>query len=90
MSEPQKRERPAGTRANAEESTSSAIVGHASLDRKTVDTLRARAALAGYELSVAQNMDGRTICTFARHGRARVFSHPHDVQAFLAQVGDGK
>lgn len=55
-------------------------------DDKVVATLQARFALLGHALTVEER-SGRTIYTVSRWGQARVFSHLHDVQAFLTQIG---
>ncbi len=84
----QKRERPAGTRANAEENTESiAIVEHAFADRKTISTVTARAARLGYMTRVTDLPGSRRIYAFERMGQSHVYGHAHDVDAFLARVG---
>lgn len=57
------------------------------LDRKTFDALRARFAKRGYQLHrVYRAHDGRATCHARRWAQTRVFSHPHDLSAFLAVV----
>lgn len=91
MNMAQKRERPAGTRANAEENTENAvIVDHPLIDHKSISTLRARAALLGYEAWISTFSDGRTTFAFRRHNQSRVFCHVHDVEAFFAQIGGAR
>lgn len=56
--------------------------------RKDFDTLRARFARKGYVLErVFRAGDGRATYHARRSGQARIFSHPHDVIAFMAQIG---
>jgi hypothetical protein len=57
------------------------------LNRKEFDTLRARFARRGYRLQrVFRAGDGRPTYHASRTTQTRVFSHPHDVGAFLAVV----
>lgn len=91
MNLPQMCERPEVSRANGEGSTEEgSILGHAFAHGKTLDTLKARAAIAGFDTRVARNRDGRMTVSFERFGTARVFTHPHDAEAFLAQVRGDK
>jgi hypothetical protein len=56
---------------------------------KCVATLKAQFALAGHEMRILRNTDGRVLYEVRRWGRARVFSTLHDTQAFLTQVSGG-
>jgi hypothetical protein len=56
---------------------------------KSVATLKAQFALAGHEMRILRNTDGRTLYEVRRWSHARVFSTLHDVQAFLTQVTGG-
>ncbi|VTU28414.1 hypothetical protein [Variovorax sp. PBL-E5] len=88
MTGPQKRESPlAGGQFAGETTEEVLIVGHVGADSKTVATLKAKFALAGHEMTVARNRDGRVICTVSRWGQARSFTHFHDVEEFLRQIG---
>lgn len=87
----QKCERPEGSRANAEENAeNTAIVSQGFKDRKVVETLRARAALAGHEAQLEANVDGRLMLIFRRLGQSWVFTHHHDASAFLVQQGSAR
>lgn len=61
-------------------------VGSTAPDDKTFSTLQAKFALLGHTLT-ASTTAGRTLYTVSRWGQSRVFSHLHDVDAFLRQVG---
>jgi hypothetical protein len=55
--------------------------------RKEFDTLRARFAMLGFELSrVFRVGDGRPAYHVTRNGSSRVFSHPHDLQGHLSML----
>lgn len=56
------------------------------LDPKLVDTLRARAALAGFEL--VQLPDGAFIAS--RWGLHRELAHAADVERFLTRIAPGR
>ena len=53
---------------------------------KAFSTLQAKFALLGHTLT-ASDQAGRILYTVSRWGQSRVFSHLHDVDAFLRQVG---
>jgi hypothetical protein len=89
VNDTQKRERPEGSRANAEESTErERIVDDTFADCKAISTLQAQFALLGHEMTVARHGTNRAICSVVRHGQRRTFSHVHDLRGFLAQIGD--
>lgn len=54
---------------------------------KTVATLRARAALAGWTLASFTDADGQTAYTLCRWGMARTLPDLAAVALFLRQVG---
>ena len=54
---------------------------------KTLANLRAQFALAGHEMRVVRNRDGRVLYEVSRWGQTRVFSTVHDVAAFHVQIG---
>lgn len=71
----------------ATESKRTPILGPQHIDRKEFDTLRARFERRGYTLQrVYRAGDDRPTFHAARTAQTRVFSHPHDVGAFLAVV----
>lgn len=73
--------------ATAQESKRIAILGPRIMDRKELDTLRARFALRRYVLQrVHRADDGRVTYHVTRNTQTRVFSHPHDLAGFLAVV----
>jgi len=73
--------------ATAQESKRTAILGPQTMDRKELDTLRARFARRGYALQrVRRADDGRVTYHVTRNTQSRVFSHPHDLAGFLAVV----
>lgn len=75
------------TPATAQESESTVILGPHAMDRKELDTLRARFARRGYVLQrVRRADDGRVTYHVTRNTQTRVYSHPHDVGGFLAVV----
>lgn len=75
------------TLATAQETKRTAILGPQHIDRKEFDTLCARFARRGYTLQhVYRAGDGRPTFHATRTAQTRVFSHPHDVGAFLAVV----
>lgn len=57
-----------------------------STPEKQFSTTQAQFALKGHRLE-KDTRDGKTIYTVSRWGQSRVFSHLHDVQGFLAQIG---
>ena len=57
-----------------------------STPEKQFSTTQAHFALKGHTLK-QDTSDGKTIYTVSRWGQSRVFSHLHDVQGFLAQIG---
>lgn len=77
--------------SNAERSAEGEGISHSSFqDRKQLSTLRARAALCGLELRLTSRRDGPTTCAFDRMGESHVFTHAHDIEAFLARVGGSR
>lgn len=63
------------------------ILGPQHIDRKEFDTLRARFARRGYTLQrVYRAGDAYPTYHATRTAQTRIFSHPHDVGAFLAVV----
>ena len=55
---------------------------------KQIATLQAQFALHGHTLQISKRADGgRVTYTVSRWGQSRCFSHVHDLQAFLAQIG---
>jgi hypothetical protein len=63
------------------------IVDERAQSDKTYATLAAKFALLGHELHVRAYEGGRRIFEVRRWGHARTFSHEHDLQAFLTQIG---
>ena len=60
------------------------------MSRKEFDTLRARFARRGYVLTrVYRADDGRVTYHITRNTQTRIYSHPHDLAAFLA-VAEGR
>lgn len=75
------------TPATAQESKRTTILEPQTMDRKEFDTLRARFACRGFALArVFRTDDGRPTYHVTRHSQTRVFSHPHDVGAYLSVV----
>lgn len=75
------------TPATAQESKRTAILEPHSIGRKEFETLRARFARRGFTLSrVFRADDGRPTYHVGRSMQTRVFSHPHDLGAYLAVV----
>lgn len=63
------------------------ILGAQPWTRKEFDTFRVRFARKGYVLQrVIRFDDGRTTYQVRRSGQARIFSHGHDLVAFLSVV----
>lgn len=57
-------------------------------DDKTFHTIAARFALKGHALNrTVRADDGRVTYIVSRWAQSRVFTHWHDVQAFLVMVG---
>lgn len=74
----------------AQESKRTAILEPHTMDRKEFDTLRARFARRGYVLQrVRRADDGRITYHVTRNTQTRVYSHPHDLAAFLAVAEGG-
>lgn len=77
------------TPTTALESKRTQILGPQLIDRKEFETLRARFACRGYTLQrVFRAADGHPTYHVSRNTQTRVYSHPHDVRAFLA-VAEG-
>lgn len=75
--------------ATAQESKRTAILGPQTMGRKDFDTLRARFARRGYVLErVFRAGDGWPAYHVTRNTQTRIYSHPHDLAAFLA-VAEG-
>ena len=56
--------------------------------QKEIATLQAQFALLGHTLRTSKLADdGRVTYTVSRWGQSRCFSHVHDLQAFLTQIG---
>jgi hypothetical protein len=71
----------------AYESKRTPILEPQRIERKEFETLRARFARRGYVLQrVYRADDGRPTYHASRTSQTRVFSHPHDLGAFLAVV----
>jgi hypothetical protein len=86
-----KSENPAATGQNANQNSNDDILPTAENVGKQIATLQARFALLGHTLQTAKREnDGRVTYTIARWGQSRSFTHLHDVQAFLAQIGGAK
>lgn len=76
--------------ATAQESKRTAILGPQAMCRKEFDTLRARFARRGYVLTrVYRADDGRVTYHITRNTQTRIYSHPHDLAAFLAVAEGG-
>ncbi|WP_395317024.1 hypothetical protein [Variovorax sp. UC74_104] len=86
---PEKEESRPGTAATSESLSlkSAPIVDECAQADKAFATLAARFALLGHELHVKYYEGGRRIFEVRRWGHARTFSHEHDLQAFLTQIG---
>ena len=57
-------------------------------DTKRFATLQAQFALHGHTLqALARADDGRVSYTVSRWGQSRSFTHWHDMEGFLAQIG---
>lgn len=57
-------------------------------DSKTLGTVSAQFAIKGHALRTSTRADdGRTTYTVSRWNQSRVFTHWHDVKAFLTQIG---
>ena len=64
------------------------ILSAGDADCKHFATLEALFALRGYSLRRSHRADDGRITYFVElWTQARVFSHPHDVRAYLAQIG---
>ncbi|MEB0058814.1 hypothetical protein [Variovorax sp. LG9.2] len=55
-------------------------------DDKAVANVRAQFALKGFVMTESRNADGRATYQVSRWGECRVFTHQHDLCAFLRQV----
>ena len=61
------------------------------VDQKTFTTIQAQFALKGHTLQKQNRADdGRIAYLVSRWGQTRTFSHWHDLQAFLTQIGGAK
>jgi hypothetical protein len=75
------------TPTTAQESKRTQILEPQHLDRKELDTLRDRFARRGYTLQrVYRAGDGYPTYHASRTAQTHIFSHSHDVGAFLAVV----
>ena len=73
------------TPATAQESKRAPILGSQTIERKAFETLRARFARRGFALHrVFRAGDGRPTYHASSEAQTRVFTHPHDLEAFLA------
>lgn len=86
MTNPQKSKSREGSPANADTKTDPPIISQSLPDDKTLATLRAQFALLGHTMRVTRNTDQRRMVVVERWGYSRVFTHGHDVQAFLNQL----
>ena len=91
MSAPQKSESPGGTGqvANLKTDTASLTTAENSGNsQKQIATLQAQFALLGHTLQTSKRADdGRETFLVSNWGQSRCFTHLHDVQAFLNQIG---
>ena len=91
MSAPRKSESPGGTGQVANLTTDTATVQLAeylSNTQKQVATLKAQFALKGHAFqTLTRADDGRETFLVSNWGQSRCFTHLHDVQAFLNQIG---
>ena len=91
MSAPQKSESPGGTGQVANlktDTTSLTTAENLGNSQKQIATLRAQFALLGHTLQTSKRADdGRVTYAVSRWGQSRCFSHVHDLQAFLVQLG---
>ena len=56
--------------------------------QKRLDTLRAQFALAGHTLhTLSRADDDRVTYIVSRWGQSRAFTHMHDLESFLVQIG---
>ena len=86
MSAAHKAKSPGGVGDSANLKTDTASLATAQNLSKSFATLRAEFALRGHTLQ-ALVQSGREVYVVARWGHSRMFSHMHDLQAFLAQIG---
>jgi hypothetical protein len=68
------------------ETVSTVIVNHPAPTAKEFLTLCAKFAICGYQLTELKRSHGQTIWNVVRLSQTRVFSHWHDVEAFLTQA----
>lgn len=68
------------------ETVSTVIVNDPAPTAKEFLTLCAKFAICGYQLTELKRPHGQTIWSVVRLGQTRVFSHWHDVEAFLTQA----
>ena len=89
MKAPQKAQSPGATGQSADETKDTAIFAPAGPADKSFAKMRAMFALRGHCLTRSHRADdGRITYTVSRWGQSRVFSHWHDVCAFLLQIGE--
>ena len=63
-------------------------MSNTTIDSKRLDTLRAQFALRGQTLHTLNRTDeGRIIYVVSRWGQSRTFTHMHDLESFLVQIG---
>ena len=61
------------------------------VNQKTFTTIQAQFALKGHTLQEQYRADdGRVSYLVSRWGQSRTFTHLHDVQSFLTQIGGTK
>ena len=79
---------PGGTGQVANLKTDAASLTTAQNLSKQIATLQAQFALHGHTLQTSISADdGRVTYTVSRWGQSRCFTHLHDLQAMLAQIG---
>jgi len=88
MNGPQKSESPAATGQTQEKSTDTAIVASQAPTNKEYWTAQAKFALRAHTLNRSYRAeDGRVTYIVGRWTHSRAFSHWHDVEAYLKQIG---
>jgi len=91
MRAPHKSECQSGDWQDADKNTNTTIVAPAcflSNQKKNYATTKAQFALKGHALQrIYRPDDNSTLYVISQWGHSRVFSHWHDVQGFLIQVG---
>lgn len=76
------------TPSTASQTNHTAILGTREANRKDFDTLRARLALLGRELTRCHRAhDGRVLYVVVRWGKSQYFNRLQDVSEHLAEIG---